>query len=51
MKPYANAWRTGPDHHDKWTSTALIIELNYARGNYAGHNIKLLLNTIILVAT
>ena len=36
MRPYANAWRTGPDHHDKWASTGLIIELNDALGDYAG---------------
>jgi alpha-galactosidase len=36
MRPYANAWRSGPDHHDKWLSTTLIIELNHARGVYAG---------------
>ena len=36
MRPYANAWRSSPDHHDQWTSTALVIELNANRGQYAG---------------
>ena len=39
MRPYANAWRSGPDHHDKWLSTTLIIELNHARGVYAGQSV------------
>jgi alpha-galactosidase len=36
MRPYANAWRSGPDHHDVWSSTSSIIELNNNRGQYAG---------------
>lgn len=36
MRPYANAWRSGPDHHDEWNSTASIIELNHDRGAYTG---------------
>ena len=36
MRPYANSWRSGPDHKDEWKSTADIIELNYNRGNYTG---------------
>jgi alpha-galactosidase len=36
MYQYANSWRTGPDHHDDWTSTAVIIEVNAQLGTYAG---------------
>jgi alpha-galactosidase len=36
MRPYANAWRSGPDHHDSWTSTSVVIEFNHNRGQYAG---------------
>ena len=36
MYQYANSWRTGPDHHDDWTSTAAIIEGNAELGDYAG---------------
>ena len=39
MSKYANSWRTGPDHHDEWTSTATIIELNAELGKYAGNTI------------
>lgn len=28
MGTIANTWRTGPDHHDNWSSTAPIIEHN-----------------------
>ena len=36
MGQYANSWRTGPDHHDEWHSTAEIIEINSDKGKYAG---------------
>ena len=36
MKQYANSWRSGPDHHDEWKSTADIIENNVGKGKYAG---------------
>jgi len=36
MAAYANSWRSGPDHHDDWKSTASIIEINADKGNYAG---------------
>ena len=36
MSQYANSWRSGPDHHDTWTSTATIIEVNAHLGKYAG---------------
>ena len=36
MAQYANSWRTGPDHHDEWHSTAKIIEINADKGKYAG---------------
>ena len=36
MPAYANSYRTGPDHHDRWASTATIIELNVGKGKYAG---------------
>ena len=36
MKQYANSWRTGPDHHDNWESTAAIIDHNADLGGYAG---------------
>lgn len=36
MYKYANSWRTGPDHHDDWKSTATIIEVNADLGEYAG---------------
>ena len=36
MSGVANSWRTGPDHHDDWASTAGIIEHNAELGKYAG---------------
>lgn len=36
MWQYANSWRTGPDHHDNWDSTELIIEHNAGLSEYAG---------------
>ena len=36
MAQYANSWRSGPDHHDEWKSTADIIERNSDKGKYAG---------------
>lgn len=36
MVQYANSWRSGPDHHDDWESTAKIIEINADKGKYAG---------------
>lgn len=36
MGQYANSWRSGPDHHDEWKSTAGIIEHNSGLGSYAG---------------
>ena len=36
MKQYTNSWRTGPDHHDTWESTSLVIEINANLGGYAG---------------
>ena len=36
MAQYANSWRSGPDHHDEWKSTADIIEHNADKGKYAG---------------
>ena len=36
MGEFANSWRTGPDHHDDWNSTARIIEINADKGKYAG---------------
>ena len=36
MGQYANSWRSGPDHHDEWKSTASIIEHNADLGKYAG---------------
>lgn len=35
MAEYANSWRSGPDHHDSWSSTADIIERNAHLGKYA----------------
>ena len=39
MGQYANSWRSGPDHHDEWKSTADIIEQNSDKGKYAGRYI------------
>ena len=36
MAAFANSWRSGPDHHDDWKSTASIIEVNADKGKYAG---------------
>lgn len=36
MAQYANSWRSGPDHHDNWKSTAAIIEINADKAKYAG---------------
>ena len=36
MAQYANSWRSGPDHHDDWKSTASIIEINADKGKFAG---------------
>ena len=35
MGKIANTWRTGPDHHDEWSSTAPIIEHNANLWTYA----------------
>lgn len=35
MAAYANSWRSGPDHHDAWSSTSDIIERNADLGKYA----------------
>lgn len=35
MAEYANSWRSGPDHHDSWSSTSEIIERNANLGKYA----------------
>lgn len=37
MVQFANSWRSGPDHHDDWDSTASIIEVNADKGSYAGN--------------
>jgi len=36
MRQFANAWRSGADHHDIWISTAAIIETNANLNAYAG---------------
>jgi len=36
MAEYANSWRSGPDHHDNWKSTAKMIDINADKGKYAG---------------
>lgn len=36
MAPYANTWRSGPDHEDLWISTMTIIEQNVGLSSFAG---------------